>query len=255
MAGDSRALAMFYGDLSGDRAVEFKAALLTLKRLFDRVYAQDNLITINRNMSFMFDRKFVEAFRQNSNTTQEKSLLWRLHTLAWAARHCLNVPGDFAECGVWRGFSFAVLTDYLDWGSVPKAMYLYDTFEGIPEAYNTERRSNAVYQSDPELYEKVVTHFSKLPNVKVIKGIVPDSFADACPEKISLLHIDMNSSKAEIAALDHLFDRVSPGGIIVFDDFGWGGYHSQMFAEIEWTAQRGHSIMELPTGQGVLLKH
>ena len=38
---------------------------------------------------------------------------------------------------------------------------------------------------------------------QVVRGIVPDSFAQAVPEKIAFLHIDMNSSKAEIAALEH----------------------------------------------------
>ena len=158
---------------------------------------------------------------------------------------------------VFRGFSFGVLTDYLDWGSVPKTLYLYDTFEGIPEAYNSEKRFNAniVFQSDPDLHEKVVKRFSKFPNVNVVKGIVPDSFAKARPKELSLLHIDMNSSKSEIAALEHLFDRMSPGGIIVFDDFGWLRYGRQTFAEIEWMAQRGHSVLELPTGQGLLVKH
>ena len=44
----------------------------------------------------------------------------------------------------------------------------------------------------------------------------------------------MNSSKSEIAALKHLFDKVSKGCIIVFDDFGWMGYDRQTIAEIEW---------------------
>ena len=156
---------------------------------------------------------------------------------------------------MWRGFSFGVLTDYVDFGTRDKSLYLYDTFEGIPPAFNSENRSNDVYQKEPDLYDKVVQRFSKYPNTKVIKGIVPDSFAQACPEKISLLHIDMNSSKSEIAALEHLFDRVVPGGIIVFDDFGWLGYDRQTYAEIEFMAKRNHRIMELPTGQGMLLKY
>jgi O-methyltransferase len=41
----------------------------------------------------------------------------------------------------------------------------------------------------------------------------------------------------------------------VFDDFGWLGNDRQTFVEIQWMAQRGHSIMELPTGQGLVLKH
>jgi hypothetical protein len=48
-----------------------------------------------------------------------------------------------------------------------------------------------------KIYDKVAKRFSKFPNVNVVKGIVPDNFEKACPEKISLLHIDMNSSKSE----------------------------------------------------------
>ena len=75
------------------------------------------------------------------------------------------------------------------------------------------------------------------------------------PEKISFLHIDMNSVKAEILALEHLFDRVSPGGIIVLDDFGWIHMRPQAIAEIDFMSKRNHSIMEMPTGQGLVIKH
>jgi len=52
-----------------------------------------------------------------------------------------------------------------------------------------------------------------------------------------------------------LFDRVSPGGLVVFDDYGWSGYAAQKVAEDAFMRQRGHSILELPTGQGLLIKH
>jgi predicted O-methyltransferase YrrM len=88
-----------------------------------------------------------------------------------------------------------------------------------------------------------------------VRGIVPDSFQTAVPEKIAFLHVDMNSATAELLALEHLFDRVSPGGMIVFDDFGWSCNVNQMKAELAFMNQRGHHILELPTGQGVVIKH
>lgn len=245
---------MFYGNLTGENGQKFRRALEDFKGMFGRVYAQDNLITFNRNLSFFAEKKFAEAFNANAITPQEKSLGWRVHTLAWAARHCVHVPGDFVECGVWHGFSFGVITDYLDFGKVNKKLYLYDTYQGIPEEYNSEKRSNAVYEKEPDLVDKVRERFSKYANVKVVQGTVPDSFKQECPEKIAFLHIDMNSSKSEIAALEHLFDKVQPGGIIVFDDFGWWGYDKQTVAEIEFMGKRGYHIMELPTGQGMMIK-
>lgn len=54
----------------------------------------------------------------------------------------------------------------------------------------------------------------------VIRGPVPESFAQGAPEKVAFAHIDMNNARSEIAALDALESRLSPGAVIVLDDFG-----------------------------------
>ena len=107
---------------------------------------------------------------------------------------------------------------------------------------------------DPEIYEAVVKKFADFTNVKVIRGFVPETFKIAIPEHIAFLHIDLNSPTAEIAALEHLFDRVVSGGYIVFDDYGWKHFKKQRDAENRFMADRGHSILELATGQGLVIK-
>lgn len=64
----------------------------------------------------------------------------------------------------------------------------------------------------------------------------------------------MNAAKAEIGALDRLFDLVVPGGFVVFDDFGHIQAREQHQAETEWMAARRYAILELPTGQGLVIK-
>ncbi|MDJ0796242.1 MAG: TylF/MycF/NovP-related O-methyltransferase [Calothrix sp. MO_167.B12] len=250
---------MFYGDFSQGKGKEFQQFLKKLQVMFGRVYAQDNLITLQRTVGFLQDKKFNDAFNQYVNTAQEKSLAWRLHTLTWAAKICRDIPGDFVECGVYHGFSLAVVAAYIDFENVDKTLYLYDTFEGIPEEYNSENRSNAVYQKEiaedkDAIYKQVQQKFAKYHNVKIVRGFVPNTFQEACPERIAFLHLDMNSSKSEIAALEVLFDKVTPGGMIVFDDYGWSGYVKQKIAEDAFMQERGHDILELPTGQGLLIK-
>ncbi|MEM7212030.1 MAG: TylF/MycF/NovP-related O-methyltransferase [Pseudomonadota bacterium] len=250
---------MFYGDLSGDRAARFHAALDLFQEIFGSVYAQDNLIGLQRSAGFERDPRFRAAFDAHAITEQQKSLMWRLHTLIWSAKSCLDVPGDFVECGVWHGFSFAVITEYLRFETVNKHLYLYDTFRGIPEALNSENRSNAVYQRetevDPDATVKQVREvFAGFPNVEIVQGIVPDTFAEACPDAISFLHLDMNSVASEIAALEHLYDRLSPGAMVVLDDYGWTGYGAQKQAEDAFFAAKGQMVLELPTGQGLVLK-
>ena len=116
--------------------------------MFGKVYAQDNLIALQRSTGFLADEKFRTAFVAAAENQQERSLAWRIHTLTWAAQHCLNIEGDFVECGVYKGFSFAVVAAYVDFAKVNKTLYLYDTFGGIPEEYNSEARSNQVYENE-----------------------------------------------------------------------------------------------------------
>jgi hypothetical protein len=247
---------MFYGrHLKDPGEREFlDAAIGRFRKIFGSVFSADNMILFDRSFGFRRDRKFMEAYAHNAGNDQDRSLVWRLHTLGWAATQALRVPGDFVECGVWRGYCSVVLADYLDFDRVDKTFYLYDTFEGIPPEYDTEKHDRPVLR-EPGLYELVVGRFARFPNVRIVRGIVPDSFSEALPERIAFLHLDMNSSKSEIAALDILFDRVSPGGAIVFDDYGWLSYQAQQHAEDAFMAERGHRILELPTGQGLVIKH
>ncbi len=245
---------MFYGRFRDSQDIEFlKDAIERFKTMFYRVFAGDNIILFDRNLGFLENQKFIEAFSSNVQTEQDESLIMRLHTLTWAAEHALAIEGDFVECGVFRGFCSAVIARYLDFEKIDKTFYLYDTFEGIPEEYNSEKIEAPVY-AEPGIHESVVRRFSQYPNVRIVKGIVPETFAEAVPERVAFLHLDLNSSKSEIAALETLFDRVSPGGVVVFDDYGWAAYRAQQEAEDEFMAKRGYRILEIPTGQGLLIK-
>jgi hypothetical protein len=69
------------------------------------------------------------------------------------------------------------------------------------------------------------------------------------------MHIDMNNAQAEVATLNALYERVVPGGMVIFDDYGWLVYGQQKEAEDAWLAERHFErILELPTGQGLLIK-
>jgi len=246
---------MFYGIFPNgaeDHAF-LNSAIARFRKMFSAVFADDNVILFNRSLGFRRDTKFMQALQTNAKTNQERSLVLRLNTMIWAVNQALGIEGDFVECGVYRGFCAGVATDYLDFAKLPRTFYLYDTFEGIPAEFDSESHDHPVLRA-AGLYESVVTRFAKYPNVRIVKGIVPYSFETAAPEKIAFLHIDMNSSKSEIAALDALFDRVSPGGVILFDDYGWVGYTAQQVAEDAWMKERGQVILELPTGQGLVVK-
>ena len=219
-------------------------------------FVSDNLIALNRALSFVHDKKFFEIFEKLAVDDADFAKLWRLHTYCWAGRSALSVAGDFVECGVYKGFYSAVLARYLSFAERRREMYLYDTFEGLSEAQSSarERKATNPHYDWDGTYEEVVERFVDFPNVHVIKGAVPGILQRRAPERIALLHLDMNAAAAETAALDLLFDRISDGGIVLMDDFGRCELPGLFGALYNWMSDRGYTVLELPTGQGMVIK-
>jgi len=233
------------------------------------VFWGDRLLTLDKAAGFYEEDKFKDChsqINQPQNYDQyagPDGIAWRLNTLVWAAKCALNLPGDFVECGVFKGDMSWVVTNVIDWAQVDKTFYLYDTFEGFSSKYTSQEDfpfnpkfldfANKVYQI-PGLYEQVCERFKEFSNVKIIKGVLPDALDEESPEKIAFLHIDLNSVKPEIGVLEVLFDCIVSGGIVIFDDYGWLEYARQKRAEDVFMGERGYSIMELPTGQGLVVK-
>lgn len=229
----------------------------------------DRLLTLDKTAAFRDDPRFAAAMRDVSSDTgatqyaSPDGISWRLNTLVWAARAALHVPGDFVECGVYKGDMSWVVTELVDLAGAKRTFYLFDTFEGFSPKYSSEDdfplAPQFYHSADrgynvPQLYASVRERFLGKPYVKVIKGVVPDIISETSPNRIAFMHIDMNSAAPEVGALELLFERVSPGGMVIFDDYGWFLHKKQKDAEDHFMAERGQEILELPTGQGLLIK-
>ena len=218
-------------------------------------FMHDNLVALMRNQSFSNDKAFVVALLGNADAEADASKIWRLHTCCWAARSALGVEGDFVECGTYKGFYASVMAQYLNFMALPRQFYLYDSFAGLPEKWSTElerKQANPGYQWDG-VYQDVIDRFGPYPNVRVVKGIVPEVFDTVLPARIAFLHLDLNAGSAETAALDRLVPLLSDGAMVVLDDFGRQEQRDLCLAHIEWWKCNGHAVLELPTGQGLVV--
>jgi O-methyltransferase len=233
------------------------------------VFWGDRLLTLDKAQAFLQDPKFktcfesIRGYHLYDQYQQNQTIAWRLHTLVWAARCAVAHSGDFVECGVFKGDMAWTVVTLLGDAMADRTFYLYDSFEGFdlelsrredyPDNPNFLDFANRVYQ-EPGLFEAVSARFKPFSNVRIVRGYLPGTLERTMPEKIAFLHVDLNSPAAEIAVLDRLFDRVVPGGLIIFDDYGWHLFRAQREAEDRFMADRGYAILELPTGQGLVVK-
>lgn len=216
------------------------------------IFTGDNLFAFGRNLGFFEDEKFVKAWRGVVETPTEEAIVWRSHVLAWAAKSVIarRIPGDFVECGCYKGTTARLIADYTDFAAQEgRHYYLYDLFEHDPGMAH-----HALREHGGDLRQRVQDRFADLPTVKVVQGRIPEVMHDTAPRQVAFMHLDLNNAAAEVGALEALFDRISPGGMLVLDDYGWRAYRAQKLAEDPWLAARGYDVLELPTGQGLVFK-
>jgi hypothetical protein len=237
------------------RSAAMRAALRALEPAVQNVFVGEGLATWHKTLPFFDDPRFVDLADKHSQLLPMPNWHWNLQTVVWAIRQAREIEGDFVELGVFRGHTTLFCAEYLDFAAWPKRWFLYDTFDGIPDEQLDPgwAQANNIYKGTFS-FEEVRDRFAHIENISVIQGRVPEILAETSPDRIAFIHMDLNNATAEIQALETLFDRLSSGGVIVFDDFGWAVSRAQHVAETAWFAERGLHILSLPTGQGLLVK-
>lgn len=142
-----------------------------------------------------------------------------------------NVPGDFVECGVWRGGASLFARGVLKALNVhDRKVHLVDSFEGLPKA--SQAKDSDVWSDMNFLkvsLEQVQEPFRQLGlldhGVAFHKGYFQHSLPplrkqlQASNRTIAVLRMDGDMFESTMDILYNLYDLVSVGGCIIIDDF------------------------------------
>ena len=228
------------------------------------VYDQDGLRSVH-NHEFIQDPKFKEAYKRGIKAAgRDYCWHWRVHTGLWAASSAINVKGDFIEFGVNKGFLSSAIMQLLDWNSTARRFLLLNTFSGIDERYisvgdvsvgvldrNKRDIESGFYTFDVDSVRK---NFEEWPKAQIVQWAVPDTLSLVDSDNFAFVHLDMNCAMPEVAAAELVWPRMSPGAIMLLDDYAYIGYRSQKLAMDEFAKSKNVSVLSLPTGQGLILK-
>lgn len=235
-------------------------ATLSLKLPAPPTYHQDGLICFH-NTSFMQDPAFKDAYQRGiAAAGKDYTFHWRVHVALWAASYAATLEGDFVECGVNRGVLSSCVMQYLNWNSLHRKFYLFDTFCGFDpsqlrkdeEALDYMQKSKAYYS---ECYNEVKQNFSEFNNVFLVRGSIPNTLTEVPIDQVAYLSIDMNCANPEIAAAEHFWPKLAHGAMILLDDYAYGTTAIQQGAFDAFAKEKGTHVLSLPTGQGLILKH
>ena len=227
-------------------------------------YQGDGFST-HHNPACLVEPKFRKAYDRGIHSGHkiggggDLHIEWRVHLYCWAGSHAKHLEGDFVECGVNTGIFSLSIMEYIDFNETGKHFWLFDTFNGIPDDQFTEaERQIGLDQAHADSYEDcweiAKKNFAPYAGARLVRGRVPESLATVEIERVAYLGIDMNALVPEIAAAEHFWPKMVSGGIIMLDDYCWLHHVHQKTAFDKFAAERGVKILNLPTGQGVILK-
>ena len=160
-----------------------------------------------------------------------------------------------------RGFTSSAVLDFLNWNQTHgnRKFYLMDTFHGlIDDQVNEEERALGRIETFKDIYvecfDEVKNNFLEYNDVVLVRGVIPFTLKQNPAKKVAFMHIDMNCAAPEIAAMRHFWPKMTPGGIVVLDDYAYEGYQPQKNAMDELGRELGFSVLSLPTGGGMIVK-
>jgi hypothetical protein len=172
-------------------------------------------------------------------------------TLSCALEMTKNLKGSFVECGVFEGNTLITSAIFMKNQKINKNIFGADTFNGfdpsqtshqydLPEIFeklysdgkitkdHLEKSKNRIKKNKLKNHHLDTSYFSNINkkvfsdanylNINLLKG----KFSKTLPsfnEPISVLHIDCDLYEPYLECLNFLYDKVVPGGIIIFDEY------------------------------------
>ncbi len=155
----------------------------------------------------------------------------RLNNIQHCAEEVIKsgISGDFIETGVWRGGATIFMRGILKaYGITDRLVWVADSFEGFPqsnfELYPKESPDKFYYMGDIVVsLEEVKKNFERYElldeQVRFLKGWFQDTLPNAPINKLSIMRLDGDMYESTIVALKNLYDKLSPGGFIIIDDY------------------------------------
>lgn len=180
----------------------------------------------------------------------------KLYMLRQLARSSLAVPGDIFEAGAGSGGSTRVILDVLQAAGSTKRIWSLDTFEGYQKIDPSKDGNHLQIAGCRCASFEDVTRLLATPNhqVTLIPGLIPGTLSQVKSEVISFAHIDVNLHEPTLAATEFVLQRLSPWGIVVFDDYAWPATYGARTAIDQACSARGLEVTVVPhTTQAFLI--
>jgi O-methyltransferase len=248
--------ARYYGRLIRESgySVAKGAALPFVRREAVRSGAHAMSYPISSYAPWQADEDFQRIYRAvRKNTLVD---VWRCYELWTMVGELREVPGAIVEVGVWRGGSGAIMATRAKALEIPDPVYLCDTWEGVVKTgeLDTYYRDGKHDDTSREIVEALVQQLG-LDNVELLQGVFPEETGDRIADRnLRLCHVDVDVYQSAKDVFDWAWERLSPGGLAVFDDYGFPACPGVTKFVDEQRGRADRLVLHNLNGHGIVVK-
>ena len=178
-----------------------------------------------------------------------------IHVILRELARTQNVPGDVTEFGCYVGTTSVHLAEALR--GTDKQLWLYDSFEGLPEK-RPEDKSPAGEQfkvgelsaTRKELIRNLKQAHVPMPMIK--KAWFSDLTSEDVPSKISFAYLDGDYYDSVLDPLRLIWPRLTPGAIVVVDDYANEALPGAAKAVDEWRRRHATASFQVEASLAIL---
>ena len=176
----------------------------------------------------------------------------------------VNLPGDIVELGVYRGSSLMSWANFMEirnMGDRHKKIVGFDNFKGFgdfdekdgKESPDVGKKAGGFNSNEFEdQLRDAINIFDNdrfipyKPRIHLVKGNIEETIPQYIQEnpgmRISLLHFDVVLYRPTLVALQHMWDLVVPGGVVIFDEYGIPPWEGESKAVDEFFADKSVNL-------------
>lgn len=215
-------------------------------RIINTIYPR--MVVTEYGKYFEEDKNFIRYY--NSFEWGNYNSFDRKFTLREFLKLTKNLSGDTVECWGFKGATSYLILENI---GTEKHHHIFDSWEWLSKPSSED--GNYWWESNLTASEQTIReNLKRFSNVSFYKGWIPEKFSEIKDCTISFIHIDVDLYAPTKDSLELLYPQVQSGWVIICDDYGfitcpWARKAMNEFAEKEKL-----TILELTTGQGIIIK-
>lgn len=133
-----------------------------------------------------------------------------------------------------------------------KKVRLFDSFSGMPKTDDLKDVHKAGDFANTSL--DAVRSLVGTGGVEYHPGFIPQTFEGLSVEQIAFAHVDLDLHDAILESCKFIYPRLSKGGVMVFDDYGFPSCPGARIAVDGFFKDKPEFPMVLPTAQALIHK-